>query len=465
LKVKTLALLPLFLIVLMACLQTPIATAPVPTPPPPAELLWRDPIGTYDIALSKDGQYVAAVGPVEVVGAELRFYGRSSETPIWTYSLYTTISFFSVAISADGDCVAIGTEHPLGGDVRFWTNAKSRTPGNTDPSWTSIFLGGPIDRRCLDISDDGNYVVACGTGESVFYWRDAKSKSGSGISPTWQNSIGDDVTAVDLSSDGDYVAAGYTIGNDNSVAYWKNTRTLSGTPSPDWASTEPSDVEEGIIDIAVSDDGNYVAAAAWFDTVYYWANAKSLSGNPPTKWWSGTGISFTSIDMSSDGDEVVAGSEGTVASTGKGVYFWSGAKGLSGKPQNPTWFYDTTPNAVEDVAINTAGDYMAAANGVLPDRVYFFDSSGNSLWNPPYQVDNPVRSLSISSDGGTLAIGTGLFVSRYLVSTGFKTPPPKPVGGYAVPVNKLAILSPYLALLGLFGAVTLAVAARRRRKP
>lgn len=40
----------------------------------------------------------------------------------------------------------------------------------------------------------------------------------------------------------------------------------------------------------------------------------------------------------------------------------------------------------------------------------------------------------------------------------------RPVGGYFTPVNKLAILTPYLALLGLVGAVTVAVATTRRRK-
>jgi len=41
----------------------------------------------------------------------------------------------------------------------------------------------------------------------------------------------------------------------------------------------------------------------------------------------------------------------------------------------------------------------------------------------------------------------------------------RPVGGILTAANKLAILSPYLTLLGLVGAVTVAVAALRRRKP
>jgi len=43
-------------------------------------------------------------------------------------------------------------------------------------------------------------------------------------------------------------------------------------------------------------------------------------------------------------------------------------------------------------------------------------------------------------------------------------PAPAPVGGIAVPVNKLSLLTPYLALVGLIGAVTGAVGLMRRRK-
>jgi len=44
-------------------------------------------------------------------------------------------------------------------------------------------------------------------------------------------------------------------------------------------------------------------------------------------------------------------------------------------------------------------------------------------------------------------------------------PAPRPVGGTLIPADKLALLSPYLALVGLLGAVSVAVATKRRRKP
>jgi len=42
--------------------------------------------------------------------------------------------------------------------------------------------------------------------------------------------------------------------------------------------------------------------------------------------------------------------------------------------------------------------------------------------------------------------------------------PPRPVGGVLVPAEKLTVLAPYLALIGLVGAVTAAVIVKKRRK-
>jgi len=460
LKVKTLALSLSFLIVLIACFQIPMAMtvviSPPPPPPPPAELLWWDPAGTNDIALSKDGQYVAAVGIA--FSGELRFYNRSSETPKtpqWTWS--TGEDLLSVAISRDGSCVAAGGAH-----VFFWKNAGSLT-GTQDPTWTSDPLG-PFMRRCLAISDDGNYVVA-GAGWNVYYWANAKGKSSPPtVAATWSYScgVGYIVHAVDMSSDGNYVVVGAGGVPSHNVMYWKDARSLpSGTQSPVWISTEP---DNSVVDIAISDDGNYVAAAtAPVTTVYYWAGARNrYSTSELSTWYGGLGVSFISIDMSSDGDSVIAGAlVGALPPFTGRVYFWGGARGLTGRPQNPTWTYDTA-NPVEDVAINAAGDYMAAANDVVTSYVYFFDNKGNSLWNPPYQLDMPVSSISISSDGGTLAVGTGPMLSDYLFDTGYRTPA-KPVGGFLVPVDKLQLLSPWITVALAALALTF-FATKRRRK-
>jgi WD40 repeat protein len=435
---------------------------------PPTQL-WSDAVPTYDIDLSKDGNYVALVTPLADSG-QLRFYGRGSGTPIWTWSSSETL--FSVGISADGDCVVAGGEP----HVYFWRNARSLT-GNPSPTWSSENLVGGIYRRCLDISNDGNYVVACGTGRWVFYWSNAKGLSGNDKPVTWKSPEFPTVECVDLSSDGDYVAAGIvdsTLGF--AAAYWKNARTLTGNDrNPDWKSPAP---DHNVVDIATSDDGNYVAAAAEMDfSVHYWANAKSLTGNPDHTWYYGSGISFNCIDMSSDGNAVIAGSGGGVpinvfpqkgevakaalgATLGGAVYFWSGAKGLTGKPQNPTWTY-TTEAGIHDVAIDDAGSYMAADQNIaVPGQVQFFNSGGNLLWSYPIEFADKV---SISGDGATLAVGTATPRTGYLLSTGY-TSAPRAVGGVTIPANKLEILTPYLALAGLVIAAVSTVAVVKKRR-
>jgi WD40 repeat protein len=417
-------------------------------PSVPYTLLWSDPVNVVDIAVSKDGRYVVVGSDSPIEGGQVRFYDRTSanpKVPIWSVPnpLDPTVHVYSVAISADGDSVAAGVSGSSGGPtgygVAYWKNARTLTNPNP-PTWTSGNLGGPIGSRALDMSDDGNYVVACGTGSSVYYWANAKAKSGLDVGTSWSSLFSPSVEAVDVSSDGDYVVAG--VGTD--VAYWKGARTSTGSQAPAWVSTEPNDA---VVDVAVSDDGNYVAAAGGTDTVYYWAGAKTLTGNPTTSlttWYGGIGVSFTSVDMSSDGNSVIAGAS-------SGVYFWGGARTLTGKPQNPSWIYPTS--TVSEVAIDDAGDYMVAANSVEPPHIiYFLDSSGNAKWT--YQVDLHVNALSISSDGGTLAVGTEPLHTAYLFDTGFPIHVVgAPVGGFMEPVSKLVVFAPYLAVFGVIGAV------------
>jgi WD40 repeat protein len=452
-------LVPLALIVMMV--STVYAA-------PPTQL-WSDAVGTNDIALSKDGNYVAVAS-----GNQLRFYGRTSGTPLWTHTL-SSGDFRSVAPSADGDCVVAGISLPDGGKVLFWKNSRTLT-GNPASSWMSENLGGGVYRRCLDISEDGNYVVACGTGRWVFYWANTKILSGADKPWTWRSVLFSSVECVDLSSDGDYVAAGivdYTLGD--MAAYWKNTRTLTGNDrNPDWKSSSP---DNSVSDVAISDDGNYIAVATGADlSVHYWANAKSLTGDPAHTWYYGSGTYFSSIDMSSDGNSVIASSGGGVPNiapqkgdtskaalgvTGGVVYFWSGAKGLTGKPQNPTWTYATKAR-IHDVAIDDVGAYMAAdANILIPGEVYFFNSGGTLLWSYPIDLADKV---SISGDGATLAVGTSAQDTGYLLSTGFSSGNlANPVGGLVMPTNKLEIVAPVAALAGLAAVISAVVAVKRRR--
>jgi hypothetical protein len=387
----------------------------------PPIVLWFDGIQLNDIAISKDGQYVIAAE--STCGGCLRFYSSTGDgNPIWTTSFADVV--FSVAISADGDCIAAGTSQY----VRFWKNARSLT-GTPDPTWTSQSLG-QIERRCLDISDNGNYIAACGSGESVYYWANAKTRSSSSEPDTWSRSFtGLNLECIDLSGDGDYVTAGV----ETDVAYWKNARSLTGNPAPSWYSTAPGD---HIIDIAISDDGNYIAAAgtAGPSPLYYWANAKDLSGDPSYTWDSAPSVDFYALDMSNDGDSIVAG--GSADSTHM-VYFWSGARSRAGTI-SPTWTYSTNP--IVEVSINAFGDLMAAGDNV--GNIHYFDNTGDKKW--ARSLGENTIATSISADGGTLAVAT-TGSSGWLLDTGFQSSGPLPVGGLTMSINKLGILKPYIA--------------------
>jgi len=83
---------------------------------------------------------------------------------------------------------------------------------------------------------------------------------------------------------------------------------------------------------------------------------------------------------------------------------------------------------------------------------------------PPIGVDTGsmgLRSYARDSPGEPWVLGQGFWnlMIRAVVEPAFA-----PVGGVVMPVNKLTVLAPYLALLGLVGAATVAVVATRRRK-
>jgi hypothetical protein len=117
------------------------------------------------------------------------------------------------------------------------------------------------------------------------------------------------------------------------------------------------------------------------------------------------------------------------------------------------------------VAINDAGTYMAAVDYEIPDTLDFFDSQGNLLW---HDVHVSGRMLSISCDGGTLAVGHYPITTAYLFDTGFSTPccrVEEAVGGVVMPASNFAIAAPWLAVIGVVACIsTIVMVAKKRGK-
>jgi len=243
------------------------------------EMIWNNSMAVNDVAVSRDGNYIAAVS-----NTGLYYFAWNISNPKWWY-LGTT--FLSVAISADGEYVVIGDDS---GHLRYFNDSRATIGERSDLTWTSVGLGGPIERGTLDISDDGDYVVVGGTGISVWYYAACTERSGVDENPTWSDMLGVyDILAVDMSSDGKYVAVGgeksYPMQN-GFVAFYEDSYIAEGDNDPSWIALEELNFSKCyVVDLAVSNDGYaVVAVTSYFTTLHYWANATNLTGDPEASW-------------------------------------------------------------------------------------------------------------------------------------------------------------------------------------
>ncbi|MCP8308686.1 MAG: hypothetical protein H3Z53_05305, partial [archaeon] len=342
-------------------------------------MLWSSPMGVNDVAVSKDGNYIAAVNDTGIY-----YFAYNDPNPIWWFIPPGGTDFLSVAISNDGEYVVggISTGYLIYYNNTIDTNRREGEQDLDDYTWFSVNLLGPIQRRTLDMSDNGEYVVVGGTGTDVYYFAGCTARSDSGQSWTWWHRLyAWDVLAVDMSSDGKYVAAGgenITKGFPGFVVFYKDADQLSGLdPDPKWDAW--SRINAIIRDIAVSDDGYSVAAvtAEMPKCLYYWADATALSGDPDATWKND--YAFDCVDMSSYGDEVVAGT----AIPFCGLHFWNYARWLEGDDVDETWI-EHEGEDILDVAISDDGEIIAATAERYIDPgveywIYFYTSSGSLI--------------------------------------------------------------------------------------
>jgi hypothetical protein len=234
-----------------------------------------------------------------------------------------------------------------------------------------------------------------------------------------------DIRAVDMSSDGKYVAVGgerqYDVHN-GFVAFYEDSDTAEINNVPSWIAFEELNYSKCyVVDLAVSNDGYaVVAVTSYFTTLHYWANATNLTGDPEASW--NHYQSFACVDINSDGDHVIAGSKPSDISN-EGLYFWSGARSLSGWP-DANWT-SLKGMWILDVAISDDGEIISATAqiGVASDyKAYFLKRNGELIEEFDIPQYSPI--LSMSGDGIITAVaGPGpdsLYVFQTLVDI---TPP------------------------------------------
>jgi len=420
--------------------------------------LWSDPMNVNDVVVSRNGNYIAAVNDTGVY-----FFWWNESTPLWWYNTNTINErFLSVAISADGNYVIVGNNSypstaPSSGSIYYFGNCISRTGHQAVNSynWTSLHFFGEgtpsVERRTIDISDNGEYVAVGGTGYNLYVFFNSTKRSGTLLNYNWSIGVGIDVWALDMSPDGQYIAFGGGSTPNGFVAFVINANTMSYYKA--WNTWNLY----AIRDIAISDDGSAVCASGGWGDLYYWANAKALTGNPTSTWNSTT--MFGCVDTSSNGDMVVAGSEAF------SLHFWDNAltRSVSNSPE--TWT-NLTGEGVYDVAISDDGKIIAAVMpyGQGPAHVCFFTDQNVLIGNFTYSPG--LNMTSMSGDGRVAAAGGETIDSLHVFYIDREQIEKNPaVGGELIVLDRLALLAPYIALVALVAATAAVSALLKRRMP
>ena len=214
------------------------------------------------------------------------------------------------------------------------------------------------------------------------------------VAPEWGYNIGAKVAALDISADGEYIAAG---SNGNVLHLFHKD---SGTPL--WTYSMQNYVRQ----VSVSADGEYIAAGSYSGHVFLFDKDSS------TPLWSyDYGQDVLNIEISADGEHIVGTSRDN-------LFFFN-------KVNNTIlWDYELDASVSRyALDISEDGNHIAVATGDSEGgRLYVFDKTGTLFWT--FNIDGEdyeFSSVSISSDGEYI-IASNYNSKSYLFTRNSSTP-------------------------------------------
>jgi len=403
----------------------------------------------YSVSLSSDGNTMAIGAPWNngngSGSGHVRIYKNTSGT--WTQvgadidgEAAGDNSGYSVSLSSDGNTMAIGAP---------WNNGNGSNAGhvriykNISGTWTQI--GTDIDGEAAD--DYSGYSVSLssdGSTVAVGAWNNDGSGIGSGHvriyknnSGTWTQ-VGADIDgeaagdnsgySVSLSSDGTTVAIGarYNDGNGSNAGHVRIYKNISGTWTQVGADIDgEADGDQSGGSVSLSSDGNTVAIGAYYNDgngtyaghvrIYNYLNGSWTQVGADIDGEAAYDFSGESPSLSSDGSTVAIGApynDGNGSQAGHVRVF---------NICSTTYSIDTITSCgpytwIDGVTYTTSNysaiDTLVSATGC--DSIVTLHLSILGTWT---QVGSDIdgeaagdwsgRSVSLSSDGSTVAIGAG----------------------------------------------------------
>ena len=244
------------------------------------------------IAVSKDGTTIVAAGSFSSKGKILAvIFDSTSNVPIWTFTHSDdNPGIRGVDISDDGSiilvasCIGIYVLERDNQNVR-WTGSTYATDGHS-------------------LSGDGSVVVNGCYDLKVYQW------NGSTYEFLWTYDIPGlwIFGACDVSSDGSTVAVGV-----NKHGYYLEKKVLmfntsNSTPLWEYSTSGSGEYQDGVYDVALSNDGSKCIIGAWGDQYHTHPEVVIFKRNSPIPIFSmKTPGSVFSVDISSDGQYATVG--------------------------------------------------------------------------------------------------------------------------------------------------------------
>ena len=424
----------------------------------PTTLIWSIPDHARDIAVSDSGGVIAVASYDPVAAGDFVKIFNSNGNMLWSWQPPPGYTVTAIDISGSGSEVAAAIYDSTTGDSRilFWKNARNLR-GTPEPNWNSTNLYGPIGMHALALSDDGNHLVAVGTGPNIFYWNNTKSMSGGDQAETWGDAqFPWNLEYVSISNDGDeLVASGvgsYLRTQVINVYYYRNsTHSIPALSTITIYGVDGLPVELG--GTSLSGDGDHFVVGAYTpslgSSIIYYYQYDPQCESLISFWAYPVEGEVVDVDINWDGSIVVAAINNATTSQPLSVLVIDatnigtecilvGGAGIRGNDLLQAGI-DSEANILEfteassyttygftDVAVDDSGSIVAAGTG---DYVFSIDASAASLiWS--YGGEYPLVSsiVEVSGEGNYIVSGGAAIDSIYF----FLSTPPSSVGGVLV---------------------------------
>ena len=321
-------------IALVGCLVAGVAFAQAP------DTLWTRVYGgngneaAVAVQQTTDSGYVV-VGSTTSFGVGIQdFYLLKTDAngdTMWThtYGGATKDQALSVRQTSDGGYIMAGITDPAGSDSGNVYVIKTDASGTV--AWPRTFGGSYYDAgTCVRQTTDGGYVVAGATGTSIIDLANALLlKLNSSGNQVWSHNYGgfgaDFASAVEQTSDGGYILAGFTAPFLSLIGdvYLIKTNS-SGTQT--WSRTFGGDSLDIALSVCLTSDGGYIVAgmtksfgAGGNDA--YVIKTNSSGDSLWTRTYGGSADDFaSSIQRTADGNYIIAGSTTSFGVSGSAAY-------------------------------------------------------------------------------------------------------------------------------------------------